>query len=287
MLLTGNCRCFLRLFRHFSLSLHSEMKVRAKKRLGQHFLNDESIAHRIVESLLEMNPRGAECSVLEVGPGMGVLTKYLLREEGLDFRAVEIDGESVEYLVQNYPAIRPHLYEEDFLRMDLGKIFPGRLAVIGNFPYNISSQIFFKILDHKDNIPFAVGMIQKEVADRLASPPGNKAYGILSVLLQAWYDIEYLFSVEPGSFTPPPKVRSAVIRIKRNGRTSLGCDEALFKRVVKTCFNMRRKTIRNSIRPLLGNGMSIEDTPLLDLRPEQLSVEKFVELTNHIITKQY
>lgn len=171
--------------------------------------------------------------------------------------------------------------------MDLGKIFPGRLAVIGNFPYNISSQIFFKILDHKDNIPFAVGMIQKEVADRLASPPGNKAYGILSVLLQAWYDIEYLFSVEPGSFTPPPKVRSAVIRIKRNGRTSLGCDEALFKRVVKTCFNMRRKTIRNSIRPLLGNGMSIEDTPLLDLRPEQLSVEKFVELTNHIITNQY
>ena len=263
------------------------MKVRAKKRLGQHFLNDESIAHRIVESLLEMNPRGAECSVLEVGPGMGVLTKYLLREEGLDFRAVEIDGESVEYLVQNYPAIRPHLYEEDFLRMDLGKIFPGRLAVIGNFPYNISSQIFFKILDHKDNIPFAVGMIQKEVADRLASPPGNKAYGILSVLLQAWYDIEYLFSVESGSFTPPPKVRSAVIRIKRNGRTSLGCDEALFKRVVKTCFNMRRKTIRNSIRPLLGNGMSIENTPLLDLRPEQLSVEKFVELTNHIITNQY
>ena len=145
------------------------MKVRAKKQLGQHFLNDEGIAHRIVESLLEMDPRGAGCSVLEVGPGMGVLTKYLLQEEGLDFRAVEIDGESVEYLIQNYPSIRPRLYEEDFLRMDIGKIFPGKLAVIGNFPYNISSQIFFKILEHKDNIPFAVGMIQKEVADRLAS----------------------------------------------------------------------------------------------------------------------
>ena len=280
-LLTGNRRCFLRLFRHFSLSLHSEMKVRAKKRLGQHFLNDESIAHRIVESLLEMNPRGAECSVLEVGPGMGVLTKYLLQENSLDFRAVEIDGESVEYLAQNYPAIRPRLYEEDFLRMDLGKIFPGRLALIGNFPYNISSQIFFKILEDKDRIPFAVGMVQKEVADRLASPPGNKAYGILSVLLQAWYDIEYLFTVEPGSFNPPPKVRSAVIRIKRNDRTALGCDEVLFKRVVKTCFNMRRKTIRNSIKPLLGE-YSLTDTgsPLLDMRPEQLSVEMFVKLSD-------
>ena len=237
------------------------MKVRAKKRLGQHFLNDEGIAHRIVESLLEMDPRGAECSVLEVGPGMGVLTKYLLQEDGLDFRAVEIDEESVEYLIQNYPSIRPRLYEEDFLRMDLGKIFPGRLAVIGNFPYNISSQIFFKILDHKDNIPFAVGMIQKEVADRLASPPGNKAYGILSVLLQAWYDIEYLFSV----------------------------DEKLFKAVVKTCFNMRRKTIRNSIKPLLGSGLALTDpaSPLLDMRPEQLSVEDFTALTNLLTnTKQ-
>ena len=153
------------------------MKVRAKKRLGQHFLNDEGIARRIVDSLLEMDPRGAGCSVLEVGPGMGVLTKYLLQEDGLDFRAVEIDEESVEYLILNYPSIRSRLYEEDFLGMDLGKIFPGKLAVIGNFPYNISSQIFFKILEYKDNIPLAVGMIQKEVADRLASPPGNKAYG--------------------------------------------------------------------------------------------------------------
>lgn len=261
------------------------MKVRAKKQLGQHFLNDEGIAHRIVDSLLEMDPRGAECSVLEVGPGMGVLTHFLLQEEGLDFRAVEIDGESVEYLIANYPSIRPHLYQEDFLRMELGKIFPGRLAIIGNFPYNISSQIFFKILDYKDSIPFAVGMIQKEVAERLASPPGSKAYGILSVLLQAWYSIEYLFSVEPGSFTPPPKVRSAVIRIRRNGRTSLGCNEALFKRVVKTCFNMRRKTIRNSIKPLLGeHALADTSSPLLDMRPEQLSVEMFVELTNNLIT---
>ncbi len=256
------------------------MKVRAKKRLGQHFLNDESIAYRIVESLLEMDPHGAGCSVLEVGPGMGVLTKYLLQEKDLDFRAVEIDEESVEYLIQNYPYIRPRLYEEDFLRMDLGEIFPGRLAVIGNFPYNISSQIFFKILDHKDSIPFTVGMVQKEVADRLASPPGNKAYGILSVLLQAWYDIDYLFTVEPGSFSPPPKVRSAVIRIRRNDRTVLGCDETLFRRVVKTCFNMRRKTIRNSIKPLTGE-FTLTDTvsPLLDMRPEQLSVEQFVKLT--------
>ena len=261
------------------------MKVRAKKRLGQHFLNDEGIARRIVDSLLEMDPRGAVCSVLEIGPGMGVLTKYLLQEDGLDFRAVEIDEESVEYLILNYPSIRSRLYEEDFLGMDLGKIFPGKLAVIGNFPYNISSQIFFKILEYKDNIPFAVGMIQKEVADRLASPPGNKAYGILSVLLQAWYDIEYLFSVEPGSFTPPPKVRSAVIRIRRNDRTSLGCDETIFKRVVKTCFNMRRKTIRNSIKPMLGD-YTLTDTasPLLDMRPEQLSVEMFVELTKLLKT---
>ena len=261
------------------------MKVRAKKRLGQHFLNDEGIARRIVDSLLEMDPRGAVCSVLEVGPGMGVLTKYLLQEDGLDFRAVEIDEESVEYLILNYPSIRSRLYEEDFLGMDLGKIFPGKLAVIGNFPYNISSQIFFKILEYKDNIPLAVGMIQKEVADRLASPPGNKAYGILSVLLQAWYDIEYLFSVEPGSFTPPPKVRSAVIRIRRNDRTALGCDETIFKRVVKTCFNMRRKTIRNSIKPMLGD-YTLTDTasPLLDMRPEQLSVEMFVELTKLLKT---
>lgn len=257
------------------------MKVRAKKRLGQHFLNDEGIARRIVDALLDMHPQQAGCSVLEVGPGMGVLTKYLLQEKDLDFRAVEIDTESVEYLVRNYPEIRPRLYEEDFLRMELGKIFPGRLAIIGNFPYNISSQIFFRILEYKERIPLTVGMVQKEVADRLASPPGNKAYGILSVLLQAWYDISYLFTVEPGSFSPPPKVRSAVIRLERNGRQTLGCDETLFKRVVKTCFNMRRKTIRNSIRPLLGDyTLTDPASAFLDMRPEQLSVEMFVELTS-------
>lgn len=259
------------------------MKVRAKKRLGQHFLNDEGIAGRIVDALYDMLPEKGG-SVLEVGPGTGVLTKYLLQRKDLDFRAVEIDEESVEYLFQTYPQIRKRLYEEDFLKMDLKKIFPDNLAIIGNFPYNISSQIFFRILDYRDSIPFAVGMVQKEVADRLASPPGNKAYGILSVLLQAWYDIEYLFTVEPGSFTPPPKVRSAVIRIRRNGRQSLDCDEDLFRKVVKTCFNMRRKTIRNSIKPLLGE-YSVEPTPLLDLRPEQLSVEMFVELTSMLKRK--
>lgn len=259
------------------------MKVRAKKRLGQHFLNDEGIAGRIVDALYDMLPEKGG-SVLEVGPGTGVLTKYLLQRKDLDFRAVEIDEESVEYLFQTYPQIRKRLYEEDFLKMDLKKIFPDSLAIIGNFPYNISSQIFFRILDYRDSIPFAVGMVQKEVADRLASPPGNKAYGILSVLLQAWYDIEYLFTVEPGSFTPPPKVRSAVIRIRRNGRQSLDCDEDLFRKVVKTCFNMRRKTIRNSIKPLLGE-YSVEPTPLLDLRPEQLSVEMFVELTSMLKRK--
>lgn len=225
--------------------------------------------------------------VLEIGPGMGVLTQYLLQRQDIRLKMVEIDRESVDYLLVHFPQVNGALIEADFLKLRLETFFKGKFCIIGNFPYNISSQIFFRILDYKDSVPQVVCMIQKEVAERLAEKPGSKTYGILSVLLQAWYDIEYLFSVEPGSFTPPPKVRSAVIRIKRNGRTSLGCDEALFKRVVKTCFNMRRKTIRNSIRPLLGNGMSIEDTPLLDLRPEQLSVEKFVELTNHIITNQY
>lgn len=255
------------------------MQVRAKKRLGQHFLRDEGIAGRIVDSLCDELPDAGGVSVLEVGPGMGVLTKYLLRKPELDFKVVEIDTESVEYLLATYPQIAPKLYEGDFLKMDLEKVFPGDLAVIGNFPYNISSQIFFKILDYKDKIPFTVGMVQKEVADRLASPPGNKSYGILSVLLQAWYDIEYLFTVEPWVFSPPPKVRSAVIRLKRNGRTSLGCDEALFKKVVKACFNMRRKTIRNSLKPLMTE-YTVSDTPMLDLRPEQMSVEMFIELTN-------
>lgn len=217
--------------------------------------------------------------VMEVGAGTGVLTKYLIKNEDIDFKIAEIDSESVRFLLQKYPVLSTKLYEEDFLKMKLEKFFQGDFCIIGNFPYNISSQIFFKILDYKDNIPFAVGMVQKEVAERIASAHGNKSYGILSVLLQAWYDIEYLFTVEPHVFTPPPKVRSAVIRIKRNGRISLGCDEELFKKVVKTSFNQRRKTIRNSLKPLM-NDYDIADSPLLNMRPEQLSVEMFIELVS-------
>ena len=255
------------------------MQVRAKKSLGQHFLNSEDVAMRTVEALKETFQENDRNSVLEVGPGMGVLTKYLLKEENLDFKAVELDEESVEYLLSHYPSIEGRLFEGDFLRMDLDSLFKHEFSIIGNFPYNISSQIFFKILENKDKVPTAVGMVQKEVAERLASPPGNKAYGILSVLLQAWYDIEYLFTVGPHLFSPPPKVNSAVIRIRRNDRTELGCDEILFKKVVKTCFNQRRKTIRNSIKPLTGE-YSVPQSELLDLRPEQLSVEMFAELVN-------
>lgn len=252
------------------------MYVKPKKALGQHFLNDEGIASRIVESL-EVDTRGGEkADVLEVGPGTGVLTKYLLKREDVLLRLVEVDSESVRYLLENYPEVSSRLYEEDFLRMNLSKFFTGSFYVIGNFPYNISSQIFFKVLDYRDQIPQVVGMVQKEVAQRLASPPGHKAYGILSVLLQAWYDIEYLFTVGSGVFTPPPKVESAVIRLRRNGRTSIDCDEAAFKAIIKGCFNQRRKTIRNSLRSI---GLSAEGSPLLDARPEQLSVEQFVELT--------
>lgn len=258
------------------------MYVKPKKQLGQHFLNDEDIAYRIVESLFDIicKEKGdVPMGVMEVGAGTGVLTKYLIKNEDIDFKIAEIDSESVRFLLQKYPVLSTKLYEEDFLKMKLEKFFQGDFCIIGNFPYNISSQIFFKILDYKDNIPFAVGMVQKEVAERIASAHGNKSYGILSVLLQAWYDIEYLFTVEPHVFTPPPKVRSAVIRIKRNGRISLGCDEELFKKVVKTSFNQRRKTIRNSLKPLM-NDYDIADSPLLNMRPEQLSVEMFIELVS-------
>ena len=264
------------------------MYVKPKKGLGQHFLNDEDIAWRIVEALfkvLDNTKTETPMGVMEVGAGTGVLTKYLLKREDIDFKIAEIDTESVEYLLQKYPVLSSKLHEEDFLRMKLEKFFPGDFCIIGNFPYNISSQIFFKILDYKESIPYAGGMVQKEVAERLASDSGNKAYGILSVLLQAWYDIEYLFTVEPHVFTPPPKVRSAVIRIKRNDRKSLGCDEELFKKVVKTSFNQRRKTIRNSLKPLM-NEYEIEDSPLLNLRPEQLSVEMFIELVSLLKKKQ-
>lgn len=248
--------------------------VRPKKALGQHFLTDQSVAKAIVASLQ------SEGSVLEVGPGMGVLTQYLLENERIGLRVVEIDSESVRYLLEHYPVLAPDLLEADFLKMPLEKVFDGDFSVIGNFPYNISSQIFFKILDNKDRVPEVVCMIQKEVAERIATPPGSKTYGILSVLLQAWYDIEYLFTVSSGAFFPPPKVTSAVIRLKRNSRTSLGCDEALFKKVVKATFNQRRKTIRNSLR---SAGIVCSDTPLLDLRPERLGVDDFVQLTLSVI----
>ena len=251
--------------------------VRPKKALGQHFLTDQGVAQAIVAAL---RSRG---TVLEVGPGTGVLTRYLLREEDIRLKVVEIDSESVRYLLEHFPSLAPALYEADFLKMDLRKLFPERFALIGNFPYNISSQIFFKVLDARDRIPEVVCMIQKEVAERLAAPPGSKTYGILSVLLQAWYDIEYLFTVGEGSFVPPPKVKSAVIRLSRNGRGRLDCDEDLFKRVVKTSFNQRRKTIRNSLKPVLSTLPQLPDyIPYLDARPEQLSVEEFVELTRAV-----
>lgn len=252
-------------------------KVRPKKALGQHFLTDESVAARIAATV--------DCApalpVVEVGPGMGMLTKYLL-EAGRDVTVVELDDESVAFLRQNYPALDGRIVEGDFLQLDLTRFADaeGRLCVIGNYPYNISSQIFFHILDYKDNVTLCSGMLQREVAERIAAREGSRTRGILSVLLQAWYDIEYLFTVSEGVFNPPPKVKSGVIRLRRNGVTSLGCDERLFKTVVKTTFGQRRKTIRNSLRPLLPPGTPIPDHPLMALRPEQLSVDQFIQLTN-------
>ena len=256
------------------MSYLRDMEVRAKKALGQHFLTDQDIARRIVGAL-----QGSP--VLEVGPGMGVLTQYLINT---DLKAIEIDKESVVYLRKHFPELGDGLIEGDFLKMDLGSVFPGQFSIIGNFPYNISSQIFFKIIDNRDLVPEVVCMIQKEVAERIAEKPGTKTYGILSVFLQAWYDIEYLFTVGSGAFNPPPKVQSAVIRLTRNSRTSLGCDEKLFKTVVKTAFGQRRKTLRNSLKPLLAGRPSGPGTPTLadpvfDLRPERLSVEDFIDLT--------
>jgi len=253
--------------------------VTPKKALGQHFLSDQGVAMNIVAALQHKG------HVLEVGPGMGVLTQYLLPKEDVELKVVEIDTESVRYLLEHFPAISQGLYEADFLKQDLSKLFDGEFAVIGNFPYNISSQIFFKVLDYRDSIPEVVCMVQKEVAERIAEPPGSKTYGILSVLLQAWYDIEYLFTVGEGAFVPPPKVKSAVIRLTRNNRIDLGCDEALMKNVVKSTFGMRRKTIRNSIRPLCSSHhieSGMEMLPFLNSRPEQLSVEDFITLTNAV-----
>jgi 16S rRNA (adenine1518-N6/adenine1519-N6)-dimethyltransferase len=248
-------------------------QVRAKKHLGQHFLNDLSIAQRITDSLQSQLP------VLEVGPGMGVLTRFLVQKPGIDLQLIEIDTESVEYLHQHYPELGSRIIYGDFLKLDLQTLMGRPFAVIGNFPYNISSQIFFKVLEHIDLVPEVVGMLQKEVAERLAAKPGCKEYGILSVLLQAYYDIEYLFTVDAQVFTPPPKVQSAVIRLTRNNTHDLGCDTKLFKQVIKATFNQRRKAIRNSLKLLTFNREAVMGSPLVNLRPEQLSVAQFVELT--------
>jgi 16S rRNA (adenine1518-N6/adenine1519-N6)-dimethyltransferase len=248
--------------------------VKPKKALGQHFLKDVSIAQRIAATLDDYK----SMPVLEIGPGMGMLTRPLL-DNGHNLTVVELDVESVAYLSIHFPELNGRILGEDFLKCDLSTLFPEKFCVIGNYPYNISSQIFFKVLDYKDRIPCCSGMIQKEVAERLASPPGSKAYGILSVLLQAWYDVEYLFTVSEHVFDPPPKVKSAVIRMTRNNVTSLGCDEVLFKRVVKTAFNQRRKTLRNSLRPLVGEHASQMTDDVFNRRPEQLSVAEFIELT--------
>ncbi len=247
------------------------MEVRAKKALGQHFLRDENIAQQIAESLI-----GTTRHVLEVGPGMGVLTKYLLANPDLDFHAIEIDRESVAYLHTHYPSL--HVIEGDFLALNLSQLFSEPFAVIGNFPYNISSQILFKVYDYRDQVPEVVGMFQKEVAERVAARPGSKTYGILSVLLSAFYDIEYLFTVHEHVFSPPPKVKSAVIRLRRNDVQRLDCDEQLFARVVKIGFNQRRKTLRNALRQL---SLPLEAIPadLLALRAEQLTVDQFVQIT--------
>ena len=249
-------------------------QVHAKKFLGQHFLTDLTVARRIAETLTSGR-------TIEIGPGMGVLTQFLLKNPDIQLTAIEIDRESVAYLREWYPEL--DLIEGDFLKIDLNKMIPeGEFNVIGNYPYNISSQIFFKVLEYKDRIPVCSGMIQKEVAERIASKPGKKAYGILSVLLQAYYDIEYLFTVDEHVFNPPPKVKSAVIRMTRNKRRRLECDEALFKTVVKTAFNQRRKQMRNSLQQLVGKGNPVLEEKIFTMRPEQLTVEQFVELTKMI-----
>lgn len=293
------------------------MEVRAKKALGQHFLTDQNIAKSIVAALqlpaaggkavasegkvnaeVASVPRvqltteqPARMKVLEIGPGMGVLSQYLLQRQDVDLRMIEIDDESVEYLESHFPQAHGRVIFGDFLKLDIDELFPEEFHVIGNFPYNISSQIFFRIIDYRNRIPQTVCMIQKEVAERIAEKPGSKTYGILSVLLQAWYDIEYLFTVGSGAFAPPPKVQSAVIKLTRNRRTSLGCDENAFKNIVKTAFGQRRKTLRNSLKPIIAakgtkEGWDTEaltsftSAPVFELRPERLSVEDFIGLTN-------
>lgn len=247
-------------------------KVKPKKHLGQHFLKDPNIAGKVAGSL---TGKGYE-SVLEIGPGTGMLTRKLLELGLADLRVVEIDSESVGYLQDHLPELK-NIIAGDFLTLDIDALFSGRLAVTGNFPYNISSQIFFKVLSHRHKITEVCGMLQKEVAERICASPGSRTYGILSVLLQAFYKTEYLFSVPPHVFSPAPKVYSGVIRLIRNNVTELGCDESLFFRVVKACFNQRRKTLRNSVRAKFR--LRSDDYPEFSLRPEQLTVDQFVRLT--------
>lgn len=252
--------------------------VKPKKFLGQHFLKDLQVAQNIADSV-DVCP---ELPILEVGPGMGVLTQFLIRKER-PVKVVELDFESVAYLRKAYPQLEEHIIEDDFLKMHLQRLFDGAPFVLtGNYPYNISSQIFFKMLEYKELIPCCTGMIQKEVAERIAAAPGSKTYGILSVLIQAWYRVEYLFTVHEHVFNPPPKVKSAVIRMTRNDTRELGCNEKLFKQVVKTTFNQRRKTLRNSIKPILGKDSPLTADELFNKRPEQLSVQDFIELTNRV-----
>lgn len=266
--------------------------VKPKKFLGQHFLKDLKIAQDIADTV-DACP---QIPVLEVGPGMGVMTQFLIRKDR-PVKVVEIDYESVAYLKEAFPSLNGNILEQDFLKMDLQEVFGGSSFVLtGNYPYNISSQIFFKMLDYKELIPCCTGMIQKEVAERIAAGPGSKTYGILSVLIQAWYHVDYLFTVHEHVFNPPPKVKSAVIRMTRNETQSLGCDEVLFKKIVKTCFNQRRKTLRNSIKPIFAEadqrkqqkGETVKDhsvflqNEIFNKRPEQLSVSDFITLTNQV-----
>jgi len=250
-------------------------RVYPKKNLGQHFLKDRETARRIAGSLTGV---GYE-SVLEIGPGTGILTSFLLNRNFTDFRVIEIDNESLHFLQENFAGLE-NIIAGDFLKYDLEASFTGKLAVVGNLPYNISSQILFKILDHREKITEVVAMLQKEVAMRICSPPGSRVYGILSVLIQAWYSAEFLFSVSNTQFSPPPKVQSGVIRLRRNDNQKLGCDANLFVRVVKAGFNKRRKTLRNSLK--YSFNLTNEDNPVLNMRPEQLSVEDFAGLTNWI-----
>ena len=255
--------------------------VRPKKHLGQHFLKDLNVAQKIAGALTD---HGGYQKVVEIGPGTGVMSQFLV-DQAFELWLIDVDAESILYLNNHFEQLKGRIIHGDFLKIDFEGLINESYAIIGNFPYNISSQIFFKILEQRNQVPEVVCMIQKEVADRLASPPGNKQYGILSVLLQAWYDIEYLFTVPPKVFNPPPKVNSGVIRLKRNKVKELGCDELLFQRVVKAGFQMRRKTLRNALKPI-NLPADLANDPLLDRRAESLSVNEFIDLTNRITSCQ-